>query len=89
MPSVGFVIFCCGFFIRLATGKIPIVNLIFAFPIDSLRPLRVASGPSELYHLNDSYRVRTGRSPTTFQKAKSERLLFPKAVVQITEKSTI
>jgi len=46
-------------------------------------PLWVISGPSESYQLNDRYRVQTGRSATNFQKPKSERLLFPKAVVQI------
>jgi hypothetical protein len=37
---------------------------------------------SQLYHPNGRYRAHTGRSATIFQKPKSERLLFPKAVVQ-------
>ncbi len=52
-------------------------------------PLRVASGPSELYHLKGRYRVHTGRSATIFQRPKFERLLFPKADVQTIRKSRI
>ncbi len=45
-------------------------------------PLWVGRGPSLSYQLNGRYRAHTGRSATNFQKPKSERLLFPKAVVQ-------
>jgi hypothetical protein len=47
------------------------------------RPLRVASGPSPSYQANGRFRAQTGRFATTFQKSKSERLLFPEADVQI------
>jgi hypothetical protein len=49
----------------------------------SLCPLWVGSGPSPSYQLKVRYRAQTGRSATTFQKSKSERLLFPEADVQI------
>jgi len=46
------------------------------------RPEWVGSGSSALYHPNGRYRAHTGCSTTIFQKLKSERLLFPKAVIQ-------
>jgi hypothetical protein len=45
-------------------------------------PLWVGSRPSQQYQLKVRYRAQTGRSATTFQKSKSERLLFPEAGVQ-------
>jgi hypothetical protein len=53
--------------------------------------LWVGSGSSALYHPNGRFRVviSTGRSATIFQNPKSERLLFPKAVVQNARKTTI
>jgi len=53
------------------------------------RLLRVVSGPSPSYQLKVRYRAQTGRSATTFQKSKSERLLSPKAVVQIARKTKL
>jgi hypothetical protein len=46
-------------------------------------PLRVVSGPSTSYQLSGRYRAHTGRSVPIFQKPEPERLLFPKADVQI------
>ena len=43
------------------------------------------SGSSALYHPNGRFRVHTGRYATIFRNPKTERLLFPKAVVQNAE----
>jgi hypothetical protein len=51
--------------------------------------LGVGSGNSALYHPNGRFRVHTGRSATTFQNPKSERLLSPEAVVQTAGKLLI
>ncbi len=52
----------------------------------STRPAASCRSPS--YQLKVRFRVHTGRPATKFRMPISERLLFPKAVVQITEKST-